>query len=228
MVTNITKGENMYTQHLEEVEPGIYERKDAGKSTSELVETHYTDNAVDILKRDQYHYQCMARRFADSPIFTEEFHSVADIAGGHPKLATLMNVCGDITVYDQYAAMYEELHDEFIELYPTDTPIKYEKKQVTHPNFTPNAELAVCSHMLEHLSLDQIRKLLGNLETDKLVVYGPNVSRAKNRKWLHFRPDDHKTFATIEAMCGLITEAGFTVVEATPYHEDYLIYADKK
>jgi len=217
----------MYTKHLKEIEPGIFERQDATKATSDAVAEHYESKAIGILNADKYHYVCMARKLADTPVFSNEFHTVADIVGGHPKLASIMNVCGDVTVYDQYAEMYEGLHAEFLDRYPMKAKVKYEEKTITHHNFTPNAELAICSHILEHLSVKQIRRLLGNLETDKIVVYGPNVARANSRNWLHFRPNDHRTFATMDAMSGLLKEAGFKIVQATSYHEDYLIYGDK-
>jgi len=217
----------MYTDHLTEVAPGIFIREDATKATSKAVAGHYEKQALHILKSDKYHYTCMARKLAMTPVFVNEFHSVADIAGGHPKLASHLDICGEVTVYDQYAEMYEGLHDEFAKLYPMDATVKYEKKTITHHNFTPNAEVAICCHILEHLTVDQIRKLLSNLETDKVIIYGPNIYRARDRNWLHFRPDDHRTFATIDAMAKLLEEAGFMVLQKTEYQEDYLLYGDR-
>jgi len=220
----IKQGERrMFTKHLTEKEDGIFIRE----AKSDDVETHCRDNALRALKDDQYHYQCMARRFADSPVFSKEFYSVAAVGGGHPKLASHMNLSGDVTVYDQYAEMYEDTHDEFSKLYPIEAPVKYEKKTITHANFTPNAEVAVISHVLEHLKIKQIRRLLSNLETDKVIIYGPNVAKARNEKWFHFTPRDHRTFATLGAMGKLVEEAGFKVVWAVQYREDYMIYGEK-
>ena len=218
----------MFTEHLTEVEPGIFIREDATPAKSNAVAEHYEKQAISILDADRYHYECMARKFADAPIFAREFYNVADIAGGHPKLASFMRISGDVTVYDQYAEMYERLNDEFIKRYPMATPVTYCKKSVTHPNFSPDAELAILSHILEHLTVKQIRKMLANLDTDKIIVYGPNVARARNSRWFHFRPGDHRTFATIGAMQNLVAESGFTVEWAVEYHEDYIIYGDKK
>jgi hypothetical protein len=213
----------MYTKHLTEVEPGIFVKENAKRAH---VEQHYKRNAVQILKNDAYHYQCFHRRHKDAPIFKHEFYSVADVAGGHPKLASFMKISGEIVVYDQYASMYQSLHAEFLKHYPTETPIRYEKKQVTHPNFSPNAEVAILCHILEHLDLKQVRRLLGNLETDKVIVYGPNIEASRNEKWFHFSAD-HRTFATMPAMCRLVEEAGYRVKWATGYSEDYVIYGDK-
>lgn len=217
----------MFTDHLKEIADGVFENPEAQEPKGTHMKDHYTENAKKILEADKYHYECMARVFSESPVFAKEFYSVADIAGGHPKLASKMKIAGTITVYDQYAATYKKTHKDFLELYPTEAEVVYEKKSITHPNFTPNAELAICCHVLEHLTLEQIERLLGNLETDKIVIYGPNIGRARNRSWWHFGALDHKTFATLEAMCRLVSNAGFTVKQADPYHEDYLIYGDK-
>ena len=216
----------MYTEHLTEIEDGIWVDEHAKDTNTKSIEAHYTNNAMKILEVDKYHYTCMARKFADTEIFSNEFYSVADIAGGHPKLASKMNIAGTITVYDQYAEMYEGLHDEFVKHYPCENVV-YEKKAITHPQFSPKAELAICSHILEHLTIEQIRRLLANLQTDKVVVYGPNIGVARRLNWLHFKPLDHRTFCTTEAMVGLVQEAGFVVKESIEYHEDHLIYGDR-
>lgn len=217
----------MFTDHLVEIEPGIFENQKATAPDTKQVKSHYEKQAVKILESDKYHYECMARKLAHTELFTKEYYSVADIAGGHPKLASFLNISGQITVYDQYAETYKKTHDEFAKRYPVKVPVEYKKKSITHPNFTPNAELAICCHILEHLTLAQIGRLLGNLETDKIIIYGPNVARARNDKWLHFRPSDHRTFATIDAMRGLVESAGFTARMLVEYHEDYLIYGAK-
>lgn len=219
--------EVMYTEHLVEVEPGIFDNPNATAPNTKEVQSHYERQAVKILEDDKYHYECMARKLAHTELFTKEFFSVADIAGGHPKFASFLKVVDGITVYDQYAATYKKTHEEFEKRYPVSVPVEYKKKSITHPNFTPNAELAVCCHILEHLNLSQIRRLLGNLETDKILIYGPNVGRARNEKWFHFRPADHKTFATLDAMQRLVEEAGFKARITVEYHEDYLIYGAK-
>lgn len=208
---------------LKEVEPGIYTRKGC-KSDAPEIEEHYREKALKILQDDRYHYTCMRRVFSD--LFDTEFYSVADIGGGHPKLASCMNV-SEITVYDQFAEFYESLHDEFLKLYRTKASVKYEEKKITHPNFTPNAEVAICCHVLEHLELKKIRKLLSNLETRKVLIYGPNIETAKSAGWFHYPPKDHITFCTVAAMAGLVEEAGFKVEVAQSYHQDMLIFASK-
>lgn len=217
----------MFTEHLEEIEPGIFENPNATDPDTKQVKSHYEKEAVRILQDDKYHYECMARKLVNTEFMTKEFYSVADIAGGHPKLASFLNIAEGITVYDQYAATYKKTHPEFEKRYPISVPVEYKKKSITHPNFTPNAELAICCHILEHLTLTQIRRLLGNLETDKVLIYGPNIARAQNEKWFHFRPGDHRTFATLDAMRGLVEEAGFKARITVEYHEDYLIYGAK-
>lgn len=230
MISRINKKRGvskMYTSHLTEIEPGIFENPNAEPAKSDGVEEHYEKDAIKILDDDKYHYECMARKFKDEEPFTKEFYSVADIAGGHPKLASHLKISGDVTVYDQYAKTYKKTHGKFAERYPISAPVEYRKRSITHHNFTPNAELAICCHILEHLKLDQIRKLLGNLETDKIIVYGPNICRARTPNWFHFRPSDHRTFCTLEAMSRLIAEAGYIVKFGVTYHEDYFIYGDK-
>jgi len=210
---------------LEEKEHGVFVRKVNKKAVTEDIQAHYKNNALEILKQDRYHYTCFQRRFAD--LCKKEFYSVADVAGGHPKLASCLNVCGEITVYDEAADMYKKLHKQFLKLYPVKCPVKYETKQITNSQFTPNAELAICCHILEHLKAAQAKKLLKNLETKKVIVYGPNIERAPNQSWIHYRPADHQTFATLEAMCAWVEAAGFSVRLAVPYQEDYLIYAER-
>jgi hypothetical protein len=211
-------------EKLIEEEEGIYTRKATKNADSEDVEAHYRENALKILKDDRKHYTNLSRRFA--ALLETEFYSVADIGGGHPKLASIMNV-SEVTVYDQFPDIYEETHDEFLKLYPTKANIKYEKKKITHSQFSPNAEVAICSHVLEHLTIEQIRRLFANIEVNKLLVYGPNVEKARNENWLHYKPGDHITFATIEGMSKMIEEAGFNVKLATPHNEDYMLFAEK-
>jgi hypothetical protein len=210
-------------EEMKEERPGIYVREGQQTKGKEMKEDYQSRNLRN-LKSDRYHYQCLVRKFPE--LFAEEFYSVADIGGGNPKLASHMNV-SEITVYDQWAKMYEKDHETFLSLYPTDANIEYKKKNVLHPNFTPNAEVAIICHVLEHLSIEQIERMLGNLETNKVLIYGPNIGAAKNAKWFHFRPAEHTTFATLEAMCELVKEAGFTVKVAEPYSEDYIIFAEK-
>jgi hypothetical protein len=158
---------------------------------------------------------------------SQEFYSVAGIGGGHPKIASLLNVCGPVTVYDQYPDIYKKSHKEFVARYPMTVEVEYEKKNISHANFTPNAELAILCHILEHLTIKQIRRLLGNLETDKVLIYGPSIDKAVNEKWLHFKPKDHRTFATLEAMRTMVEDAGFRVDLEMHYVDDYVIYGVK-
>ena len=203
---------------------GVYTRKGTSTDTQEIQE-HYRKKVIKILRDDRYHYTCLRRKPSLQKLFEKEFYSVADIGGGHPKLSTLVNV-SQITVFDQMAEMYEESLDVFLTLYPTEAEIKFENKKITHPNFSPNAEVAVFCHILEHLEVKEIKRLLKNIEVNKILVYGPNIDAAKNENWLHFRPKDHITFPTIEGMCELIKEAGYEITIAEAYQEDMIIYAE--
>jgi hypothetical protein len=183
---------------LKESEPGIYTRKATAKPTGKSVQAYYKAQAQKILKDDKNHYYRLAKRF--TPLMDTEFFSVADIGGGHPKLASKMNV-SEVTVYDAYAPMYEKTHKDFLALYPTAAKVEYKKAQITHGNFSPNAEVGIMCHVLEHLTVEQIRRLLENIEVNKVLVYGPNVEKAQNENWIHYRPKDHVTFCTLED-CG--------------------------
>jgi len=142
-------------------------------------------------------------------------------------LCTCLTICGPVTVYDQYAEMYEKHLGEFDTRYRRAFTLTYKKTDVTHPNFTPNAELAVLSHVLEHLTLKQVKRLLGNLETEKILVYGPNVAKRKGDGWFHDHAE-HRTYIELDAMAELIKAAGFTKVEIKEeYNDDYIIYATR-
>jgi len=214
----------MIHETLTEAEPGIYTREVTEKSTGKKIQAHYKRNALKILKADRNHYTNISRKFKD--LLSVEFFSVADIGGGHPKLASLMNV-SEVMVYDAMASMYKATHKDFLELYPTDAKIEYKKAQITHGNFTPNAEVAIMSHVLEHLTPEQIRRMLENIEVNKVIIYGPNIEKARNKNWIHYKPADHTTFCTMSAMCGMVEKAGYTVKLSQEQSDDYLIFAEK-
>jgi len=208
---------------LDESVSGIYTREGA-PPTGKKIQAYYKDNALKILKADRNHYTNMKKAFSE--LCDTEFYSAADIGGGHPKLASVMNV-SEVTVYDAMSSVYKKTHKDFLELYPTDAKIEYKKAQITHGNFSPNAEVGIMCHVLEHLTVEQIARLLENIEVNKVLIYGPNIDRARNERWIHYRPSDHITFCTLEAMSKLVKDAGYTIKIAEHHRDDYLIFAEK-
>jgi hypothetical protein len=211
---------------LKKVEDGVYVDPKPAKAISAAMKEYYEEIVDKWLSDDRNHYTRFKREVVDREI-NQEFYSVADIGGGHPKLASLLNVCGEITVFDQYPDIYEKSHDKFTALYPVKCPVKYEKKNITHPKFSPNAELAIFCHVLEHLKLKQIKRLFENIECEKILVYGPDMSQARSNSWLHYRPLDHRTFITRQKMVELIEAAGFEVRVSRNFSQDYVIFGVK-
>jgi hypothetical protein len=209
---------------LSESEPGIYTRY-GQSSTSDHIQEHYRDKATQILQADQKHYKLVARKFHE--LFTSHYTSIADIAGGHPKLASHMSA-DEIIVYDAMADMYESLHDTFLSYYPTDAAVCYQSANIISETFKPTADLAICAHILEHLTVQETHVLLYNIKVRSIMVYGPNISCARNAQWLHYNPEDHVTFCTIGGMERILSNAGYQVLNAYTHDEDMIIFADNR
>lgn len=213
----------MYVEHLKKIGEGVFINPDAGEINTLEIEKHYTEDAIQILKNDQGHYRSLKTELVkrNSPLLRMNFLSADDIAGGHPKLSTLLNI-QNVTVFDEFAYMYCGLHDEFISRYPNNALIKYQARDILETRYMAN--LAICSHILEHLTIHQINDLLDNIYCPYLLVYGPNVEKATSRGWFHFRPSDHRTFLTRAAMETLFTRWNWDIVESFAFHDDYLVF----
>jgi len=210
---------------LKEGPKGVYMHK-AKRSTDADIGIDYKKRAITYLRNDVQHYARLKIAFPE--LFAKEFWSVADIGGGHPKFAATMNIAGKVTVYDYFAPTYEDTHSTFLELYPCDNKIEYKKTQITHSQFSPDAELAICSHVFEHLKPTAIRRILTNLDTDKVLVYGPNIVKANGVDWIHYTDaPDHCTFAIREVMERWVKAAGFEIKISEDFSDDYLIYGDR-
>jgi hypothetical protein len=197
---------------LKKVTTGVYQRAEGAATVH------------DQLKRlNPYNYTCIRRRFPE--LVRTEFHTVAAM-GGLPGLACTLNA-PEITVYDPDAAKLKKLHKAFLEIIPSGAKIKYEKKQLTHPNFTPNAEVAVLENVLQKVTAERAKRLLENLEVRKVLVYGPNMETAVSDRWVHYRDGANITFTTIKAMCKLVTDAGYTVKIAQSHNDEMLVFAEK-
>lgn len=175
------------------------------------------------MQADRYNYTCLWRRFKD--LMRTEFYSIAHM-GGMPKMASIMTAA-EITVYAATVSAMKKAHKPFLELYPTDANVTYEKKQITHPNFTPNAEVAVLCHVLQGMTYEQGQRLVENLEVRKVVVYGPNVGRATGEGWCYYKYGGNQTFYTIAALRALVEAAGYRVKICETHYEDVFLFAEK-
>ena len=75
------------------------------------------------------------------------------------------------------------------------------------------------------MSLKQIKRIISNIECEKILIYNPNIEMAKNENWIHYKTT--KTFIKIEEMCEIVKEAGFDIKISRPYYEDYVIFGIK-
>jgi len=214
-----------------ETSPGVYERIEQGNSKSEEIQESYRVRAEKILKLDQRHYRKHA------PGIRQEIEAAGiplsfciAWAGGHPKMEAQVGF-DSIQVVDAIAKDYQETDGIFQELYgpakveycqtDIDASLVAEAQTLTEPFANTFA------HFLEHLTADTTRELLGVIaEGGKpIIIYGPNIEKATDDKWIHFRPADHNTFFTAGAFVSLLEGLGYSYVKAKEIDEDYLIIA---
>lgn len=188
------------------------------------IEAHYADDALTILRNDRRHYDGL-REVLRHSVVDKRYGNVADLAGGHPKLASLLD-CDEITVYDRQARTYEANHGAFAELYEPPR-VTYEESDLLDDANEYAGDLVVMCHILEHLPVDSLYPLLRRCNAPNLLIYGPNIEAARNEGWFHYAPKDHITFLTLPSMCGLVTAAGWSVTMAKSYSDDYIVYGEK-
>ena len=215
-------------QRLTKIDDGVYldEHPQALPDAGEI-EDHYERNALKILADDQGHYRGVKQLLIDGTPIDRHYASVVDVAGGHPKLSSCLDA-DRITVYDRQADTYRDTHPQYLELYPDSAPVDYHVKDITDPEFRPVAELAVFCHVLEHLTLEDAAELVKRVDTDYALIYGPNVRAARDEDWFHYKPKDHRTFLTLEAMAKIMWYGGYTVTCSQEYHQDYIMFGERR
>lgn len=215
-------------QRLTKVADGLYcDLFPMATPQDATIREHYERNALAILQSDVAHYARLKLDLIDGTELAEPFGTVADIAGGHPKLASILDTDA-VTVYDQDAKTYEAMHHAFIEAYPNSAAVEYVESDITNASFAPSEDLAIVSHLLEHLTPSDARALLKRLKTRAVIVYGPNVCTAAGDDWFHYRPADHITFVEPWLMAEWVEAAGYDVLTCVTYHHDMLVYGVRK
>lgn len=211
---------------MTEVDPGVWVREPTLASSSHEIKARYLDQES-ILKNDRAHYQRLRSIPQLSPLWRRPFAKAVDIGGGHPKLASMLNV-DTIDVYDIQAEDYKKTHRSFKSIYPCGE-VNYISADILKVKEWSGNGVAICSHILEHLTPRQIRHLLSKIRMQSLLVYGPNVERCTGDKWIHGgeKVPDHVTFMTLDAMKRVMLEFGFISRIAGRFADDYLIFASR-
>jgi len=213
---------------LTKISGGVYvDENPQATPCDESIEDHYERDALRILEADQAHYAGLRRELIAGSIMDRHYTTVADVAGGHPKLASCLD-CDEVTVYDRQAETYRKTHAQFLELYPDSAPVGYVEADITSEDFAPYVDLAVYCHVLEHLTIEQMATLIKRVDSEHLLIYGPNVDAATSDGWFHYAPKDHITFLDMEAMMRVVWYGGYRIEFGTAYHEDYIMYGVKR
>lgn len=186
------------------------------------IREHYRNDMEKILNDDLEHYIRFCTDVVECSPIMRHYNTVADIGGGCPKLASTLS-CEHVTVYDAQAKDYEAAHDMFEEVYRS-MCVSYVEQNICDRDFRPSADLAIFSHVLEHLTVTQTVSLLSRIDCEYALVYQPNVARANDDNWFHYAPADHITFTTMSAMVRIFQRAGYTLVYGTEFDEDYCLY----
>jgi hypothetical protein len=213
------------SHELSQIEPGVWVREPTAAASSPEIRARYLDQKT-ILDNDHKHYQKIKRIPQLKALWSKPFSTVVDIGGGHPKLASLLNV-ESIQVYDAQAEDYAKTASYFASLYKCSNVSYVQSDILEEPEW--NGDLAICSHILEHLTPRQIRLVFSRLQGRSLIVYGPDIERCTGESWIHGgkRVPDHITFMTIEAMKRTMQEHGFISRIAGKFADDYLIFASR-
>ena len=211
--------------HFTETYPGVYERTEQNDSQSGDILDHYTNDAEKILRNDLRHYTKFAPKLGevldDAGINCE--HVVA-FGGGHPKLEATAGF-RNITVVDGMADTYKQHAKLFNELYLSDWQnVTYVQRFITAEMIRKMIWVGTCTfvHFLEHMTAEMTRDILRAVIPHDIIIYGPNIRAARDGSWFHFKPIDHNTFWTGEALCGYLQDIGYTTT-LLEYSDDYLI-----
>jgi len=209
-----------------ETHTGVYEQDHVGATVSQGLKEHYADGAERILQNDQRHYrkltELLNKRIDAAGISRT---SCVAIGGGHPKLEVTAGF-ERIVVLDALANEYGEKHELFEKYYGA-ANVEYMQAVSDFQNIKINGTVTLV-HFLEHLTADAGTELIEQVATNPLIIYGPNIQSARNEDWFHFRPADHNTFWTAEALEAQLRDVGYDRVDVTPYSDDYLIIATRE
>lgn len=215
-----------------ETAPGIYERTAPGETISETLLESYRGRAEKILSADKRHYEkhspFIRKKIDQSEIKTDRCFAWA---GGHPKLEAKAGF-EHIEVFDAIADMYEDCDASFQKTYGP-ANVVYNKDEIT-PELVGAVQLipgSVCNsfvHFIEHLTAEAGADLLSAVgkSGNPILIYGPNIEKAKDENWFHFRPKDHNTFWKAEALVDFLAGMGYKKVRSWEIDEDYLILAN--
>lgn len=205
---------------------GVYERITPADSTSATIQESYRNRAENILRMDRRHYEKHA------PLIRQQIDaagvslkSCVAWAGGHPKLEAKAGF-QSITVVDAVAQMYEESDELLQELYGP-VYVTYIQSAIT-PDLVRRT-MCYCHtfiHFIEHLTHETACEMLIACQRVPVIIYGPNIAKAKDQNWFHFRPADHNTFWTGGALVDFLKKIGYETVSLTEIDEDYLIIAN--
>lgn len=216
---------------LIEKSPGVWHDPDAAPSDKELIREHYRDRAIQILDSDKPHYERLRKVLPDKDpgALEMEFDLCVSVGGGHPKLESLLNV-ERVRVIDGQANDYKSLHVEYQSRYGSKLRVTYQQRWLAPERLFPakskSPDLVTFVHFLEHQTPEEITGYLNacaDARVRSIIVYGPNIAKAKDLDWIHFRPQDHRTFLTLEAIRELMQFAGYSVESAFEFSDDYWV-----
>jgi len=212
-----------------ETSPGVLERDDQAPNDTPEITAHYKDNASRILRADLPHY----RAFADlvqkeAPTLIGCYPHAVAVGGGHPKLESSLR-CRSARVVDGLAAQYRSQHAEFSALYGLDD-VRYVTKRLLPPpkRIGKPGDLVTFVHLLEHLPWTATPALLAAARGD-VLIYGPAIEAWQgDPNWIHIKPADHNTFATLDALRQAVRSAGFSVQWSRRWRDDLVIWATRE
>ena len=212
--------ENLGYTHRKDL--GCWAKETPVSSTNEEINDSYRDRAISILRADQRHYHRHAEKFKSAREKTGMLNCNA-WAGGHPKLETVAGFRA-VNVIDYNAMMYQATSDVFIDLYGSPDILTFERSEITAQRVSLANRHNVANtfvHFLEHLTPKFGESLIDSCNGNPVLIYGPNVDKAVDENWFHFRPSDHNTFWTFAGMRDML-KRHYSTVHGEVIDEDYL------
>lgn len=194
----------------------------------------YPTKLTQNMKNDITHYNSLYNKLHTEAVslFNTKYDICYAFGGGIPKFESYLNV-EDIVVVDGMAEFYKSYSGDFRVLYDYTGALKYINSIISSytisefPRDLSKKTLFTFIHILEHQTLDEHIDILKNLPKGiDVLVYGPNISKAKSAGWVHIQKWilDHNTFIPYRKFLEILTGFNYEIYFNTEYSDDLLFY----
>lgn len=210
---------------------GVWIQDEVIDTFSQELKDHYGNGTPTHLSNDKYHYDGFFKTVGKS-LTEKKYDAIIAFGGGMPKFESYLN-CDKIYVIDGLANIFKQHLDLFRTIYKYPGSVEFVElkfnsdviSRFPYSDYGDNI-LITFIHFLEHQLLGEHIQILGKLPHCKdVMIYGPNITSARNNGWVHFNNiPDHHTFMPFKVMSQYLTEFNYEIYNQFEYSDDLFFY----